>query len=196
MNNYVFKEIQGLSEFEKSEDWDGARLMLLDLWTKNKDDIDINFRLISECWAVLSDEGCTIELTDDVWDKYKMTLIDSTEYWIKNHKCVEVYSSMIGYMISLFPYLFYNVNAGCNEGYLYGTWEKIGDKLINESYEKYSDNHIVRLIYFGNFGIKSIYHIEYEKERSLVSNSMNKYFTDNTKIERYFIGVWDNELII
>jgi len=187
--SYVFKEINGLQELEKDNQWHIARNMLYELWIKDKDNIDVHFRLIGECWYGLVYSGCEIDLSDAEWDLYKKTLIEATEYWLNNYKCLEVYSSIIGYMISLFPYLFYNCDE-CDEEYCYRLWEGIGADLINESYDKYKNNHIVRLVYFGNANTNSNIKKEYEKEKSIVGNSINKYFTENTEIEKYFIRIW------
>lgn len=189
MIDYVFKEIKGLEELEKNNQWSTVLKMLYELWINDKDNIDINFRLIGECWYGLVYSDCTIELFDDEWDLYKNTLIEATQYWLNNYEYIETYSSLIGYMISLFPYLFYECDE-CDEGHYYNLWEKIGADLINKSYEKYNNNHIVRLVYLGNANTNYNIKKEYKKEKSIVGNSINKYFTDNTEIEKYFIRIW------
>lgn len=188
----ILKEIKGLSELEKAGDWNGAVSLLYDLWLKRKENMNINFRLIGECWVTLSDCGFSIELSEEEWYRFKDILMETTNFWLKNFECVEVYSSLLGYMINLYPYLFYEYKCDneYDEGHYFSMWEKIGKKLIKDSYKKYKENHIVRLVYFGCSRIESIFPINYDTEKKIVGMNIEKYFSKDTEFERYFVSVW------
>lgn len=191
MQKVIFKTVDNLSTLEEKNEWNRARELLYDLWQAQKYDVGINFRLISECWIVLSDHGCTIELDDETYELFLRTLNTATTFWINNYDCIEIYSSMLGEMITLFPEFFYNDE---NDDINYPIWNGIGNNLITTSYEKYSNNEIVCMIYFGSFGVNSKFHQKYEEMRELVASHINDYFTYDTEIERYFIEVWTKKL--
>lgn len=51
----VFPMIEGLEELEKEEKWEEARVMLYDLWSTDKENIDFFLRLSSECWFLVAE---------------------------------------------------------------------------------------------------------------------------------------------
>lgn len=191
MQNYIFKPMGALSELEKKQEWNMAREYLYNLWQSQKYDTFIHFRLISECWVVLSDHGCTIELDDITYEIFLKTLNMATNFWLDNYDCIEIYSSMLGEMITMFPELFYNDE---NDDINYPIWYSIGNKLIKNSYKKYSGNEIVSMIYFGSFGYFSEYHKKYEEMRALVVSHIDDYLKKDTLIEKYYIEMWTKNI--
>ena len=51
----VFPVIEGLEELEKEKKWEEARVILYDLWSADKDNLDFFMRLSSECWFLVAE---------------------------------------------------------------------------------------------------------------------------------------------
>ena len=63
----VFPIIEGLEELEKKEKWEEARVILYDLWSADKENLDFFMRLSSECWFLVAE--WEVEKTNGLdWD--------------------------------------------------------------------------------------------------------------------------------
>ena len=60
----VFPVIEGLEELEKEEKWEEARVILYDLWSADKENLDFFMRLSSECWFLVAE--WEVEKTDNL----------------------------------------------------------------------------------------------------------------------------------
>ena len=80
----VFPVIEGLEELERDAKWEEARVMLYDLWTADKDNINFFMRLSSECWFLVAE--WEVEKTDGLdWEIFHDTLIECMKFTFKRN---------------------------------------------------------------------------------------------------------------
>ncbi|MCD8090467.1 MAG: hypothetical protein LUD81_07605, partial [Clostridiales bacterium] len=178
----IYKEIKGLALLEKLGRWNAARLLLYNLWRRNKDNMQLNFWVISECWYVTSENIKNPVIGNNkLVLKFVDTLIEAADYWFGKYGCVENYSALLGYMITLEPMSFYMENDS-KDGRLFNMWKNRGYALIEESFRRF-DSLIVKIIYYGS---RRDHTKECFDERKKFKASAGNYFSEKTEAERYF----------
>ena len=176
MNGFI--EVQGLLELEQSEDWDNARVLLYSLWENDKDNVNKLCRVISECWYVLTEWDCCISNKNLSYDDFKNTLINVTEYGLAYFSDNEKFLWMTGYMISLFPYLFYKDDIDD----LYSQWEQRGKEMLLHSNQIAPDNLISKVLYLGTLNNSD----DYLTTKLQLAPLLTNIFQGQTVIEEYF----------
>lgn len=178
-NMNCFIEIEGLKELESKEKWDEAKELLYDLWSENKDNIDLTIRLIAECWYVLA-EWEFVDNQKLCYESFSRTLQEVNIYGLENFKENHKFSTIVGYMISTLPFLF-----GKDEVY-----ESIGKSMLERVYINNPEDLFGKIFYLGTTN-------NIEKYRHAVKEAENKsklgeLFTGDTAIENYFKEVVSN----
>ena len=166
-------------------------MLLYDLWKENKNDVDIGFRLIGECWMPMADGGCTISISAEEWKIFTKILIETSRYFLKGDYFNAYQLSLVGYMINLFPQYFDLIN----DLETYKKWERIGHELIVDAYKLCPEDILITRMRYGNVRIISKEHKFLEEIfRPIMRYNIDKYFTPETEIERYFIGIFTSEI--
>jgi hypothetical protein len=181
-----FIKVPILAELEKNNQWENARQLLYDIWIKNSNNADYTCRVIAECWYVLSEWDCSIQTSSLSYAKFKNTLIEATTDGLKKFYENEGFLWLVGYMIKLFPYLFYDEE---NNG-LYQQWEDLGQCMINKATIINSDNPISKLLLMGFQPISK----EFLSAKKDFIPMIDQYFCNDTAIERYFKEILVSEL--
>ena len=188
-----FIAVDGLAELENREKWEEARALLYRLWNADRENIDLFFRVFTECWYVLSDWGCMIGTKPDEDPSFLIfvdTLIECTAYGLIHFNKDTRFLWIAGYMISMFPYLFYKPdNDGPDSGELYLKWETKGTEMSILAYKQNPDDLIARIMYLGSIPISIMTENEKKESNEILRKLtpvLDEYFTDNTAIERHF----------
>jgi hypothetical protein len=174
-----FINVEGLYDLEEKERWEEARLLLLNIWKEDKLNSKKLIRLLAECWYVLSLWDCCIKTEDLSFQVFQETLIECTEFGLKNLKNNSQFLCVAGHMISIFPYLFYIDDA---DG-LYTEWEQRGIDMLCRAYEIDPDDKIIEVF---NLGCASDLYNEYNKAKNLLLSRLESLFPGKTELEIYF----------
>ncbi len=178
----IFLEVTGLFELEQAEKWEEARELLYSLWSCDKNNVSMLCRAISECWYVLAEWDCCIVNKQSSFNLFKDTLVELTEYGLEHFLTNEDFLWMTGYMISMFPYLFFKGN----EDYLYSKWEQKGKQMLFKATQIQPNNLISRTLYLGSLQSNRE---EYLRAKKRLQSCVKDYFSGNTAIEVYFKDV-------
>jgi len=173
-----FLDVEHLETLEKQEKWNEARELLYKMWENEKLNSEKLIRLFSECWYVLSLWECCINKEKLSFYAFQNTLIECTEFGIQNHMKKPRFLCIAGYMISMFPNLFY-VN-GTDKSY--AEWEQNGIDMLRESCEFDPNDRIAKVLFLGT---KAGF-TEYRKEKKLLRLELASFFPNETAIEQYF----------
>lgn len=122
----VFIPVEGLLNLEQSNKWNEAITLLHNYWLTDLSNSRTACRLIAECWYVLSDWGLYAE-EDMSFDFIKKIMIYTTRYGLGHYKDVD-FLWTVGYMISLFPYLFHNEQQETADA----LWQSKGKALLKK----------------------------------------------------------------
>jgi len=184
-----FKKVENLEKYENSNDWGKAINLLYNNWEEDKDNPDKLLRLATECWYVLTE-----------WEFLTINKVELNKEFVKQ-KLIKTYSDvnlkfsnndkvlvMFGYMISLFPFYFYDSNDVTEETFL--KYENIGKEMLKKAFEINSTDYINKLLYLGSSNQISKDLNTTKKDFKQVVDS---YFSQNTEIERYFTEVLTKE---
>lgn len=173
----IFLDVYGLLELEQAEKWYEATEMLYNLWRKDKTNLGKLCRLISECWYVLSEWDC-IQKDDLSFDAFKKIMAETTQYGLVHFNSNPDFLWLIGYMISMFPFLFYE--DGSDD--LYIRWEKKGKEMLLRSTQLAPDNLIARVLCLGS----QCESTEYLSVKKRVALQLKDALPGQTAIELYF----------
>lgn len=176
-----FVDVDGLEELERAGKWDDARRLLLGIWEVDSDDVAKLCRLFSECWYVLTEWDCCINTGGLNQDEFRRTLIRVTTYGLARFSLDCRFLWMAGYMISLFPYLFFRGNSDAP----FLEWEKKGREMMALAVDICPGDLIVRTVYLGSGKGSRAYVRAKRQLRSVLSD----IFPGNTAIEEYFRDV-------
>ena len=173
-----FKKIEQLESLEKKQEWEKCITLLNDAWEQNTKDGELNLRLATECWYVLSNwefiNNKNLEF-NKIKNKLVQVYLDSVEKFEYNAKM----SSIYGYMISLNPELFYAQED--TNGKLYSLFEKQGKILLEKAHKLEKNNKLYKVLYLGSVNEK-----KYNKAREELLTSEVDLFSGDTAIENYF----------
>lgn len=178
----MFLNIERLSEMEKLEKWEEIRVFLLGSWKKEKNNIDLAIRLGTECWYILSLWDCYINNENLVWDNFQDSLIEVTNYGLKNYNDDVSFLCIFGYMISILPYLFYKEDLDKE----YEKWEEKGRQMIKIAHQKNPNHQLVKVMYLAmTNNVKG-----YKKARIELLLHLPELFPGNSYIEEYFKDIY------
>ena len=179
-----FLKIEGLSEIEHQHKWKLAIETLFNLWHEDMENVNKLCRLIAECWIILSTSEREFVLSAESFKSVKEKLIDCTNYGLSNFENESSLLWLCGYMMSLFPYLFYDNSK--NDLYL--SVEKIGYELLRRAKTLEPENYLYEVTYLGINEMND----EYIETRKKLQKVLNGFFPGNTMIEEYFREVFSN----
>lgn len=177
----VFIEVYGLLELEQAGKWEEAKDILYDLWRNDKYNIDKLCRLISECWYVLSLWEIVTKKDESSFHSFKLPLLEATRFGLVHFNSHPQFLWMVGYMISLFPYLFYEEDQDS----LYEDWERTGKKMLRYSTQIMPEDSIAKVLYLGTERESA----QYISEKNKLFPQLNDFFPGYTAIEEYFKDV-------
>ena len=190
----VFPVIEGLEELEKEEKWEEARVILYDLWSADKENLDFFMRLSSECWFLVAE--WEVEKTNGLdWEVFQDTLIECMTYGIGVPRFYEntYFLCIVGYMITLLPELCFNEKT--KQGTFSETflkWESHGKEMLVKAVKR-NPIDLVMALYLG-FSRKNERNEKMEemfvKARRSVRKHIGEYFPGNSAIEEYFKEVF------
>lgn len=190
----VFPIIEGLEELEKKEKWEEARVILYDLWSADKENLDFFMRLSSECWFLVAE--WEVEKTNGLdWEVFQDTLIECMTYGIEVPRFYEntYFLCIVGYMITLLPELCFNEKT--KQGTFSETflkWEAHGREMLAKAV-KQDPIDLVMALYLGFFHKNELNEEmkkKYVEARESVRKHIGKYFPGNSAIEQYFKEVF------
>ena len=173
-----FLDVDFLADLESQEKWEEARSLLQKNWEEDRQNSKKLVRLISECWYVLSLWDCCIKTEGLSFDVFKSTLMECTEFGLRNFENDPSFLCITGYMISLFPYLFYDETKGDR----YTEWESKGKEMLLNSNMLNPDDIVARILFLGTTSD----YTEYNEKKVLIFSMLEKYFPNDTAIELYF----------
>jgi hypothetical protein len=173
-----FVHVEGLAELERQEKWDEARELLYKTWAKDKLNNETFIRLFSECWYLLAEWDCWVKAGELSFKTFQNMLIECTEFGTYNFKDNPRFLCLAGYMISLFPYLFYVDDTGN----LYSEWEQKGIDMLCKASELDPNDKIAEIFNLGRTGGAS----EYNNAKESISSELTTLFPGETLLEEYF----------
>ncbi len=177
----MFDVIEGLKELEDEERWEEARQLLLRKWLTQKDNLSLLLRVETECWIVMSNWDFCADKDIASYDVFKQTLNEAFRYGCARFFSKGDFLCITGYMITLFPYLFYEDNSDD----LFIAWENIGKKMLKRANELYPQNPLYNVLYLGT--THNI--LEYKKAKQTLTPMISTFFPGETTIEQYFKDV-------
>ncbi len=193
-----FIAVNGLSELENDEKWEEARTLLYELWNADRDNIDLFLRLFSECWYVVCEWGCIIiksseypykdPAKDPSYQTFRDTLIECATYGLTHFSRNPRFLWMAGYMISMFPDLFFDIhNDDPRFSDLYRQWESKGKEMLALVSKQNPNDLMARVMHLGSRPISDAQEKkEYREAKRKLTPLLGEYFTESTEIERYF----------
>lgn len=183
-----FEKIENLSELERNNKWRIITDHLYDNWQSDKLNSNKILRVGAECWYILSEWEFLKINTNELTQGYvKEKLIEVTNFAIENFSTDAKVLSIFGYMISIFPFYFYNDNDTSNNTYL--QFEKMGKAMLKKAYELNNSNEIYELLYFNSLKEPSK---DFEAKKQTLQNKVSTYFSNETEVERYFNEILTN----
>lgn len=179
-----FLKIESLNEIEHQHKWELAVETLFNLWHEDMGNVSKLCRLIAECWIILSTSGREFVLSTESFKSIKEKLIDCTNYGLSNFRKESSFIWLCGYMMTLFPYLFYDDSTDD----LYSSVERMGCELLCRAKTLEPENYLYKVSYLGI----GEYNDEYVITKQKLQKVLNEIFPDNTMIEEYFREVFSN----
>ncbi|XQY91641.1 hypothetical protein ACNRWW_19460 [Metabacillus sp. HB246100] len=137
MINWRWTEVDTL---ENQERWNEAKLLLIQIWRQNPNDLKAIIRLGFFCWYILVEEG-PLGIKDVDFVELETVLNEVTHFGLANFMTNEDFLWCFGYMISLFPYYFGD----------YEYWEEKGISMLKRAYELCPDEPVYRYSYLGSY---------------------------------------------
>lgn len=182
-----FVNVEFLADLEKQGEWEKARGLLYKKWSDEKMNSGLLIRLLSECWYILSEWDNSIAGNKELsFQTVKGTLIECTEFGMKNCTNNSQFLCVAGYMISLFPHLFYNGNLAHNSDSLYTEWEQRGIKMLRKSHETNPSDKIANVLNLGT----TMNLANYDEAKIAMQSELQYIFPDETTIELYFKDIF------
>ena len=179
-----FLEVQNLLELEQAGRWNSAKEILYNLWYEDKNDIDKLCRVLAECWYVLSAWDCCTRNETLSFDAFKAILAEVMQYGLTHFSTNADFLWKSGYMISLFPYLFYEESSES----LYNEWEQKGKSMLYSATQIDPDNLISKVLCLGTHAFSD----EYLNSKMKLAPLLYAAFPGHTAIEVYFKDVLSN----
>ena len=148
-------------------------------WEQNKADGKLTVRLAFECWYALS-ESYRLNLSESDCQKAKAILIQVKDNVIESGIKDAYVLSHMGYMITMFPDLFYE---GDNDEQ-YEKHQLIGSKMLAEAVRISPDDKIAELFMLGNNNKEKAYNKLKKQLRTQIQqeydgeDSFDEYFRD------------------
>lgn len=178
----LFPEAEELVVLERQGKWEEARALLYSRWSADQRDAGKLYRLLSECWYVLAEWGCCIRDAETRAEQFQKTLMEVTRYGMAHFYDDASFLWMAGYMICLFPHLFYEGTSG----ELFPAWEKRGKGMLARSVQMDPDNLLSKVLYLGARPDASE---AYALTKKQLAPYLHAVFPGNTAIEVYFRDV-------
>ena len=176
-----FIEVEHLYDLEKQEKWEDVRKLLYSMWAHDSLNIGKHIRLFAECWLILAEWDCLAGTQPLSFQVFQDTLIECTEFGIKNFMNIPQFLCVSGYMMSLFPYLFY---TGDND--LYSLWEQKGVEMLHKAHALDPSSKVAEILSLGC----SQTNIErYNALKSQLQPEISTLFPRVTMVELYFKDV-------
>jgi hypothetical protein len=176
-----FKKVEGLRELELAEQWEQASILLQNQWEDCDRDLESSLRLLAECWFV----GCmwfrNVDAEADAFDASQAALIEVYEYCNANFADNVKYLIMCGYMESIYPFFFYL--PGEVDRYI--EFESKAVDMIKTARRLAPGDILVRYFYAMIVENKA----RYTHWQKCLGKILHNYFSEETEIERYFLGV-------
>jgi len=170
--------IEGLVELEQQEKWEESRELLYGIWASDELNSGKLIRLLSECWYVMAQWDCYIENEELSFQVFQNTLVECTEFGIKNFIDNPRFLCLAGYMISLLPYLF--VVNGTED--LYAKWEQKGVDMLRRAYKLDPDDKVAKVLNLGRTSGFS----DTNKARESITTELVTLFPYETSVDVYF----------
>ena len=180
-----FIHVEHLLELEKQEEWEAIRVLLFEKWKYNPISVEILVRLLSECWYILSEWDYSFHNKGLSFLTFQNTLIECTEFGIKNFITHSRFLCIAGYMISMSPYLFYADNKMHNSDLLYAEWEKKGLEMLRRSCVIGPADSVAKVLSLGSTSNLS----DYNEAKKTLHPELSAIFPGETVIELYFKDV-------
>ncbi|MCL2572884.1 MAG: hypothetical protein FWE11_10850 [Defluviitaleaceae bacterium] len=178
-----FIDCKLLSNLERQGEWENARKLLYNEWINDIDNGGRLVRLLSECWYILSEwDTGLIDDADLSFQTVQNTLIEGVEFGIANLSDDSRFLCITGYMISLFPYLFYVNDSNHNTDVLYAEWEQRGFDMLQKAHEINPNDRVAKTLNLG----KSMSMTEYNEAKIALKPELQYLFPGDTAIELYF----------
>jgi len=183
-----FDFVENLHQMEQSEQWEAVRKLLRERWLSQKDNLGALIRLASECWLILTDWECSINNEGLDYELFKRDLIATCSYGLEHFGDDEKILCLFGYMMSLFPYLFYLNDDPDGKEYL--AYESKGHSLLEKAYRNYSNVLLVQVFFLGSISHPTKYQeAKYRETRAALKPFLSALFPGDTAIEEYFKDV-------
>lgn len=184
----VFVEVKGLLELERAEKWEEARALLYKQWNADRGNVDLFLRVFSECWYVLCEWDAVVDAKGLSWDIFQDTLIECTTYGLAHFGKETRFLWAGGYMIALFPDLFYR-GEGLDKkdiDALYLEWESKAYEMSELAGRKDPDDPLIRYYYVRLPSVLARGIDEYKEAKRRLVPLLGQYFPGDTAIEEYF----------
>ena len=176
-----FVHIKELAELERDEKWDEVRELLYETWAKDKLNYETFIRLFSECWYLLAEWDCWVNAGDLSFRAFKNTLIECTEFGMSNFMDNPRFLCLAGYMISMFPCLFFE--HGSEKQYI--DLEQKGVDMLCKAQELDPNDKMAKIFNLGQTQGES----KYKKALKSIASELATLFPGDTELERYFIDI-------
>lgn len=176
-----FQNVDGLSDLEKQERWEDARLLLYKNWMYNKICANSLIRLLAECWYVLSLWDCCIDTEHLSFQAFQDTLLETVTYGIEHFSNCQKFLCMAGYMIYMLPYLFCTEHSNIS----YSDWENTGIHMLHRAKNCMPHDAVSDIL---NLGLSSD-QVAFRKAKEKLSSELDNLFPKETAVEGYFNNI-------
>lgn len=172
-----------VDELESQEKWNEVKLLLIETWRQNPDDLKVLIRLGFFCWYLLVEE-VTVGVKDVDLDELETVLNEVTHVGLAAFMHNEDFLWIFGYMISLFPYYFGD----------YEEWEEKGEAMLRRAHELRPNEPVYRYSYLASF-IEIIEIIEQHEEAFYqVQAVLEDRFQGEGLLSTYFKEIWQSQI--
>ena len=169
-----------ISILEKEGKYLMAIESLYGAWKSNREESKLLVRLAFECWYALSEQE-NLNISDEQFAKVQSILMELKDYVVDNNVRDTYVLSHLGYMMSMFPYLFY---ANDKEDQ-YVEIEKIGISMMKRAIEIDPTNQIAQLFKMGSESASK----SYNKLRKQLKPQIEREYSGDSCFDEYFRDV-------
>lgn len=175
MIDWQWEEVDTL---ESQGRWNEAKLLLINSWRENPNNLKYLIRLGFFCWYILVEEG-VLGIEDVNLNELEVTLKEVTQFGLSNFIANEDFLWCFGYMISLFPENF-------GDDFCY--WEEKGKLMLKRAYEICPNEPVYKYSYLASLPNSE----DLKDELHQVKEVLEDRFQGEGLLSTYFKDIWNS----
>ena len=175
---YLF-HVDGLSELEKSGNYEAAWSMLHEEWTQDTTNCGLLIRLIAECWYLLAFSNSTPIIAP--FDRVQAELLTCYAYGKEHFEDNPRYLSVVGYLMEMLPHFF----VSKKDKRTYEMCEQLGGEMLEKAVRLDPTDLVAKVLWLGFLNLTD----ERAVAASQLAPHLAELFPDETEVDQYFADI-------